>query len=358
VIRVGAIGCGDIAQRSHFPNMAKLADRARLVAVAARNRERVEACARRFGIERAYTDVDAMLSEGDVDAVLILTPPDAHAGYAIKAVEAGKHVLVEKPMVRTLDEAQQILAAVEKNPVVFMPLPHVWGPDYEVLRELVESGAVGEVTSIECHKGHRGPTHADWFYRKEIAGGGVLLDLGIYAIGGVVNVFGPATKVQAMCATRYPERRMDDGSIVRPDVEDHCMLNLWLESNVAVFINSTWNGYLSHHHTRSRITVFGREGMIHFGVPDGAIYVHRDDGDYSKVPHPHEAASFDGYPSVRVTPPSRTRSGSLLEHFFHRIETGDTSTLPLKQQIHVTEIMLAAYESGALEKARSLTTRF
>lgn len=357
MLRIASVGYGDIAQRSHFPSLKKLHGKAELVAICGRDAHKAAECAERFDIPDYYTDLDQMLARDDIDAVLVLTPPEAHCDAAVRAVRAGKHVLLEKPMVRTMDEAHRILAAVEASRVTFFPLPYVASPMFDALRRLVEAGAIGEVTNIECHKSHRGPTHADWFYRKEIAGGGVLFDLGIYALGAIAYAFGPAVRVSAMCTRRYESRTMDDGSQVRPDVEDIALLNLWLESGVGAVVNANFNGYLSHHDTRSRLVVLGREGMIHLGAPGGSIYVHRADGAYDRLPMEHEPATFDGYACTRVTPEGGA-SRSILEHFLSMIEAGDTSTLLLRQQIHVMEIMLAAYASGSLEQAQELSTRF
>ena len=170
VLRMAAIGCGDIAQRRHFPDIAALAGTADLVAIAGRDRARVAACAARFGVKRWYTDPAAMLGDGGIDAVLVLTPPDSHAFYAEMAVRAGLHVLVEKPLVPSLAEAMRLAAAVREQarirPVTFFALPHVATAEHRLVDRLVKAGAVGEVTSVECHRGHRGPTHADWFYRR------------------------------------------------------------------------------------------------------------------------------------------------------------------------------------------------
>src|ERR1700722_13752380 len=112
VLRIAAIGYGDIAQRRHFPDIAALGVTAELVAIAGRDPTRVADCARRFNVPAWYTDAAKMLSETAVDAVLVLTPPDSHADYAELAVRAGKHVLLEKPLVTTIDEARRISDAV------------------------------------------------------------------------------------------------------------------------------------------------------------------------------------------------------------------------------------------------------
>lgn len=357
MLKLAAIGYGDIATRGHFPELAKFKDRARLVALGGRNRAKAEACAQRYGV-RAYTDIDALLAS-DIDAVLILTPPDSHQEYAVQAIAAGKHVFLEKPMVTSLEEAEAIEAAARGKPLVVFPLPNVASSAYDGVRDLFSRGIIGEVTSVECHKSHRGPTHAGWFYQKEIAGGGVLFDLGVYALGGVATLFGPATHLSALCSTRYPERTLDDGSKVRSTVEDSASVSLVLQSGITVQVNANWNGYLSHHDTRSRITAFGREGMLHFGVPDGFFYVHRADEDYSRFLDRCEPVEFDGYPCIRVpVPEAAPGANSNIGQFLMRIERNDTSPLLLKQQVHVTEIMLTAYQIGGSESVCRLTTSF
>lgn len=362
MIRVASVGHGDIARRRHFPELLELRGRAELVAIAGRDAAALEASARAFGVRDWYTDAGEMLARDDVDAVLILTPPDSHAPFARAAVEAGKHVLLEKPMVMSVEEATGLLDSVASRrsgaPVTFLPLPHVDTPEHEAVARLIEAGAIGEATGVECHRGHRGPTHADWFYRKERAGGGVLFDLGIHQVGAVVSLFGPARAVTALCDRRFATRTMDDGSTVEPDVEDSALVSLRLENGMAASINANWNGYVGHHATRRRVTVIGREGSLHFGVDDGGIYVHRSDGDYRRIEAPSAAARFDGYPCRRLAPGGGTAPPTVVGHFVTLVEAGDASTRALEMQAHVMEIVLEAYRVSDAAAARTLATRF
>ena len=347
VLRIAAIGYGDIAQRRHFPDIAALPGRAELVAIAGRDSARLQACAERFRIPRWYTDAAAMLGEVDVDAVLVLTPPDSHAAYAELAVRAGKHVLIEKPLVPTLAEALRLCEAVRAaKPVTVFPLPHVGNAEHRLVDRLLRAGAVGEVTGVECHRGHRGPTHAGWFYQKRLAGGGVLSDLGIYGLTSVATLFGPAVSMIAACSRHFETRVMDDGSVVRPDVEDSALIGLLLEGGIAVSLNANWNGCLSHHHTRMRAVVIGREGMLHFGVVDGGVYVFRPDGNYRTLPDGSEAAVFDGYACRKFAPGGAGGAASIVGEFVARIEAGDSSMRRLEMQTHVLEIIAKAYASA------------
>ena len=362
MIRIAAVGHGDIAQRLHFPDLKGLGERAQLVAIAGIDESILKPTAHEFGVPSWYTDADEMLAREDVDAVLVLTPPSSHGLFAKKAIEAGKHVLVEKPLVKTLEEATELLVALKaqqlKAPITFMPLPDVDTPEHRLVARLLAEGVVGEATSVECHRGHRGPTHAGWFYRQALAGGGVLLDLGIYGVSAVVSLLGPARTVTASCNRRFDQRTLDDGTVIEPDVEDSALVNLWLDGNSAATINANWNGYVTHHDTRARTTIIGREGSLHFGVADGGVYVHRADNDYGLITVPFEDAHFDGYPCSKIEPQTSVSPATVVGNFVTMIEEGNTSVRPLEIQVHVMEIILEAYRSDAANEVRALTTRF
>ena len=362
-LRIAAIGCGDIAQRRHFPDIAAMGEEVQLVAIAGRDPGRVQACAERFGVPKWYTDPAAMLADPDIDAVLILTPPDSHGEHAAMAVRAGKHVLVEKPMVTSVAQARALTQAVRtqnaKKPIVFHPLPQPATPELDLVRALIAAGVIGEVTGVECHRGHRGPTHASWFYDRGRAGGGVLMDLGIYGLTMIATLFGPALRMTASCTRRFDLRTMDDGSLVRPDVEDSALLTLQLANGIAASLTASWNGCLSHHETRMRTVVSGRAGMLHFGVADRAVYVFRPDGTdapSSAAPGPaaldiapsclapSEASVFDGLACRRYVPDQHAPTASIIAGFAARIAAGDVSTRALDIQAHVFEIIAAAYQ--------------
>lgn len=346
-LRIAAIGCGDIAQRRHFLDIAAMGEEVLLVAVAGRDPGRVKACAERFGVPKWYTDPKAMLADPDIDAVLILTPPDSHGEHAEMAVRAGKHVLVEKPMVTSMAQARAVTHAVRtqnaKKPIVFHPLPQFATPELDLVRALIAAGAIGEVTGVECHRGHRGPTHASWFYDHGQSGGGVLMDLGIYGLTMIATLFGPAVRMTASCTRRFDVRTMDDGSSVRPDVEDSALLTLQLARGIAASLTASWNGCLSHHETRMRTVVTGRVGLLHFGVADRAVYVFRPDGDYSWAPAASEASVFDGLACRRYMPGQVSPTSSIVAGFAARIAAGDCSIRALDIQAHVLEIIAAAY---------------
>src|SRR5690606_9967934 len=130
------------------------------------------------------------------------------------------------------------------------------------------------------------------------------------------------------------------------------------QRGIAVTVNANWNGFATHHHTRHRIAVFGREGMLHVAGPD-AIYLYRVDEAYQAFPVSSEEVMFDGYPCRLVQAESGTQAArGTIDEFIHRIEIGDTSTTLLRQRVHIQEIMFAAYDCGSLRDARLLETSF
>lgn len=352
-IRIAAIGYGDIAQRRHFPQLLELPGRADLVAIAGRDPRRLADCATRFNVARWFTDPAEMLRQPNIDAVLILTPPDTHATYAEISVRAGKHVLVEKPLVPSLAEALHLAAVVRTRPVTFMALPFIETPDHLLAADLIARGAIGEVSAIECHRGHRGPTHAPWFYSKAQAGGGVLADLGIYHLTSIAALFGPAKHFSATLSTRFATRTMDDGTTIHPDVEDGALLTLVLESGVMASMHAHWNGSQPHTATRARVLVIGREGSLYFGAADGLVHLWRPTNDAATFGG--EDGVFDSNPVRSFRPPGAGTPPSIVRAFVERIEAGDTSTRSLDIQAHVLEIIARAYENI---EASTLTTRF
>lgn len=186
-IRIGVIGCGAIAEHAHLAEYAALKD-VEIAALADIHTGRLEEMSRKFGVERTYTDYRELLAQKDLDAVSICTPNYLHAEMAIAAAEAGKHVLTEKPMAVTLDEARAMIAAAEKNHVTLMVgFTHRFYNYIRKAKEMLEGGFIGKPVMIKGRFAHEGPytswsAKSDWFFDKTKAGGGALLDMGIHGI--------------------------------------------------------------------------------------------------------------------------------------------------------------------------------
>src|SRR5262249_48563420 len=148
--------------------------------------EKREFVRERFGITRFSTDYHDLVRLDDVDLVLVLTSMPAHGPIARAALEAGKHVLVEKPMAGTLAEAAQLLELAKSSPGYLLPAPHViLSPTFQAIWRRVHRGDIGKVLSARALYGWSGPTWGPWFYRP---GGGALFDLGVYNVTSLTGL--------------------------------------------------------------------------------------------------------------------------------------------------------------------------
>jgi predicted dehydrogenase len=179
--RVGVIGAGSIAQ-SHLAAYASNPD-VTLTAIADVNLERARTVAQNYQIARAYDDPQQLLEDPEVDGVSVCTWNNSHAAWAIAAIKAGKHVLVEKPIARTAAEAEAILEVTrDSDRVVQVGFVRRHSPNCQVLKSFVDAGDLGEVYYAKASCMRRVGNPGGWFADKEIAGGGPLLDIGVHVL--------------------------------------------------------------------------------------------------------------------------------------------------------------------------------
>jgi predicted dehydrogenase len=162
--------------------VAAIADEAEVVAVASPTPGNAEAFARRHGIPRAYADYRDMLRDPNVELISITAPNRLHARITIEAAEAGKHVVCEKPLCITLEEADAMIDACARAGVLLLYAEELFfTPKYVKAKQMADEGAFGRVHLVKQSEKHSGP-HADWFWDVEHSGGGALMDLGCHGI--------------------------------------------------------------------------------------------------------------------------------------------------------------------------------
>jgi len=144
-IRIGLVGTGAAAQVNHIPALRKIQG-LEVVALYDRDPEKTARVAQKFQVERAVQDFDALLEDESIHAIDICTPNYLHAPMAIAALEAGKHVLCERPLARSGEEAAAMAKAAKKARRTLMcAVQHRFGPDAQLLRRFVDKGELGEV---------------------------------------------------------------------------------------------------------------------------------------------------------------------------------------------------------------------
>lgn len=182
VINVGIIGAGSISAL-HLGSYAAH-ESVNLAAVCDMNEQRAKAKAAQFGAGSYYTNYNDLLSNADIDAVSICTWNDTHADIAIAALEAGKHVLLEKPLCKTVDEAHAIekAAAKHKDRVFQVGFVRRHGTNAHVLKKFIDNGDLGTIYYAKASYLRALGNPGGWFADKSRSGGGPLIDLGVHVI--------------------------------------------------------------------------------------------------------------------------------------------------------------------------------
>jgi predicted dehydrogenase len=230
-LRVGVVGCGIIAAR--YVNDSPAFERWSPVACADLDTELAHAFAAEHGL-RALC-VDDLIADPEVDLVLNLTPPNAHAPVVGAALAAGKHVYTEKPLAATAEEARPLVAEAARRGLRLGCAPDTFlGSAYETGRRLIEDGAIGRplgaIATILVGGPESWHPNADMFYR---AGGGPLLDLAPYYLTAIVSLLGPIECVAGFAETPTAQRTLGlgrrAGEIVDVEVPTHAATVLRLE---------------------------------------------------------------------------------------------------------------------------------
>lgn len=185
-VKWGVLGTAGIARWATIPGMKK-SKNCELYAIAGRDEKKVDAYKKEFGFEKGYVGYDALLADPDVQAVYIPLPNHIHCEWVIKALEAKKHVLCEKPLAMNADEVQKMFDAAKKNGIILMEAyAYLHSPYVESLKKDVQSGIIGNVDFIDTAFVTQGYKE-DFRLHKEF-GGGAMYDLGCYCTTMILSL--------------------------------------------------------------------------------------------------------------------------------------------------------------------------
>ncbi|HEV8197575.1 MAG TPA: Gfo/Idh/MocA family oxidoreductase, partial [Gemmatimonadales bacterium] len=233
-IRIGLIGAGAVVQVAHLPVLKKLKN-VELTAICDVDVPKARALAERFGIRDVFDDIEDLLGHVEVDALLIATPNHLHEDHIQAALRSNAHVLVEKPLSVTSAGAQRIARAAEKRgKVVMAGMTHRYRPDAQAVRSFVQSGELGEIDSVRSswHVARFARAALGWRQRKDEAGGGAMLDLGLTMLDLCFWLCGNPTPVRVSAALTKP--RGERG------VEQSGSAYVVCENGAAIFVDVTW----------------------------------------------------------------------------------------------------------------------
>jgi predicted dehydrogenase len=178
-VRIGVVGAGAIAQLAHLPVLGKMRG-AKLVAVCDNDRPKARALADRFDIPDVYTDIEDLLEEDEVRAVVVATPNHLHEPHVLSAIAAGKDVLCERPLALTAKGVERIVAAAARaGRKVFVANNHRFRSDVQALAGFLRGGELGKLTGIRAGAYHHRRAEQGWRQRRAESGGGAFFDYGL-----------------------------------------------------------------------------------------------------------------------------------------------------------------------------------
>jgi predicted dehydrogenase len=363
-IRVGIVGCGDVAHRRYMPALAGLADRVEIVGCCD---ARGEAAARAAASVQTwspgaapYDDLDRFLAEAHPDAVFNLTPAPLHAPVSRAALKDGAHVYSEKPIASSIPDADRLIEIAEERGLLLLCAPAV-GVSHrlEWLAEIVASGRFGPLTLAVAHYADPGP--AAWreytgdpsvFYREGV---GPVFDRGVYRLHELTTLMGPVRRVQAMGSIGSPRRQIRGGPLAGRTLEvttpDHVLMHLEFARGglgqllTSFGIAATLAPWLELHFTGGTIS-FG--GVPHDKDVPASIYI--DD---------ESPLGLEGW-MHGIQPPNDPLPviDSGVVHFVACLRGETQPVLTARHARHVLDVILKAYDSIADGRTHETVTTF
>ncbi|KAA1039726.1 Gfo/Idh/MocA family oxidoreductase [Macrococcus equipercicus] len=276
-IKVGIIGCGSIAVHRHIPEYQEN-DTAEIVAFCDINKQRSDELAQTYG-GTSYSDYNELLADDTVEAVSICTPNYLHAEMTIAALNAGKHVLCEKPMATSLDDADKMIVAAEKSGAKLM-ISHNQrlNEAHQAAKQDVAAGKLGKIYSFKTTFGHPGPEGwsvdgpDSWFFDKKRAFIGAMGDLGVHKADLMRYILGEEFKeVGAMIET---------SAKAKATVDDNAVLILKSTGGIIGTLSASW----AYNGEEDNSTVlYGEKGVLKLNAdPDYSYIFIGADGEVDK----------------------------------------------------------------------------
>ena len=259
-IRWGILGCGDVAEKKGGPALYG-AEGSELVAVMRRDRAKAEDFARRHGAKRAYDREEDLLADPEVDAVYIATPPHLHCAQAIRAAEAGKRVLVEKPMALDAEECDAMIDACHEAGVsLHVAYYRRFYPKFVAAKRLLDEGAVGRVLGARLQMCAHS-TGGGWRIDPAVSGGGHFLDVGSHRLDMLAHLLGDVAEVHGF-AENLPARHAAENDVV-------------LAVRFAPGVLASAAFHFETRPPRDVLEVYGTEGTLAFDPFDGESFAVR-----------------------------------------------------------------------------------
>lgn len=352
-VRVAIIGCGGIANGKHMPSLAKI-EEVEMVAFCDIIIERAERAAAKYGVEGAkvYEDYRELLEDESIDVVHVCTPNSSHAEISIAAMEAGKHVMCEKPMAKTAEEARQMVETAKRTgKKLTIGYNNRFRADSLHLHTLCQQGDLGEIYFAKAHAVRRRAVPT-WgvFLDEEKQGGGPLIDIGTHALDltlWMMNNYKPkavlGTTYRKLADTENAANAFGPWDPKEFTVEDSAFGFITMENGATIILESSW-ALNTLDVDEAKVSLSGtkagadmKDGLRINGEEHGRLYTKHVDLSVGGV------AFFEG---------RRETDGEREARQWIQAIINDTEPLVKPEEAYVvTQILEAIYESAKTGKA-------
>lgn len=333
-LKIGVIGCGSIAKHRHIPEyMAN--EHAEIVAVCDIVKDRAQEMADQIGA-KAYTDYKDLLKDESIEAVSVCTPNALHAPISVDALKAGKHVLCEKPMATSTEEAEaMIVAANEAGRKLMIGHNQRFVPSHQKAKELISKGEAGKIYSFRTAFGHGGPEgwsvdgKDSWFFRKEEAFIGAMGDLGVHKTDLMRYILGEEfVEVGAFVETSSKENA---------DVDDTAVCVLKTESGTIGTLAASW----SYQKEDNSTVIYGEKAVLRLEEdPVNSLVVQYSTGEVVKYELGGIQTNDDG---------GQSASG-VIDRFVTSVVEDVPTAVPGEEAMKSLQVVLGALESSKIKQ--------
>ncbi|SFS53670.1 Gfo/Idh/MocA family protein [Paenibacillus sp. BC26] len=352
-VRVGIIGCGGIANGKHLPSLAQVKD-AEIVAFCDIIVEKAEQAKAKYGTEEAkvYSDYKLLLQDASIDVIHVCTPNDSHAVISIDALEAGKHVLCEKPMAKTAADARKMLEVAQRTgKKLSIGYNNRYRADSRYLKEACDAGELGEIYFAKAHAIRRRAVPT-WgvFLDEEKQGGGPLIDIGTHALDLVLWMM-DNYKPKVVLGRAYHKLSQNENAAnawgpwdpKQFTVEDSAFAMITMENGATVILESSW-ALNSLEVDEAKVSLSGtkagadmKDGLRFNGEHNSRLYVNKVELNSGGV------AFYEGA--------SETAEVLEASMWIDAVKNDKETFVKPEQALVVSEILEAIYESSRTGKA-------
>jgi predicted dehydrogenase len=324
--KVGVIGLGGIAQLIHLPILSKL-ETVELVSVAEINKNRLKTIGEKYPDAKQYLDYREMISNEELDAIVIATPTDTHEIVSLDCLESKINILIEKPVTRNFKEAKEIaLAAKKVKKVAMVGMNSRFRPDTMLLRSIINSGELGDLFYINCSWLKQKSSIQKWFVNKTLSGGGVIIDLGIVILDLALWMIGE--NVESVSVQKFDHSKNE--------IEDSAIGLIRFQNGEVVNFEVSWEIYSNS--DSFNITAHGTKGTsclnpLKIFKKTESIHI-----DYT----PYKAANVQNL--------FRKSYENELRHFIGAVREGAPVISSVDEALNRMKLLEALYKSAELKK--------